>query len=142
MKEDSYLQEERESRDLSLNLDITVLDIRDQSEHFAWTDQYPEVEILTRASRFKYENLAYEKNKRYEELTNNLTFKIPSQCSPDERVSEYMKGVNIFTKKADYFNLRYSEEQSTSPILPIVFLLMMGILGLIIALRRRKQNAY
>ena len=39
MEENSYLQEERESRDLSLNLDTTVLDIRDQSENLAWTDQ-------------------------------------------------------------------------------------------------------
>lgn len=138
MEENSYLQEERESRDLSLNLDTTVLDIRDQSENFAWTDQYSEIDILTKASRFKYENMAYEKNKRYEELTNNLTFKIPSKLLPDEIVSEYMKRVDIFTQKADYFNLRYSEEKSTSPILPIVFLITMGILGLIIALRRRK----
>ena len=31
---------------LSLDLDIEVLDIRDQSEKFAWTDQYPGIEIL------------------------------------------------------------------------------------------------
>ena len=61
---------------MQLDLDTNVLKVRDQSNKAALTDQYPDINILTKESREKLENRELDKNRRYDELINNLTFTV------------------------------------------------------------------
>ena len=128
---------------MQLDLDTNVLKVRDQSNKVALTDQYPDINILTKESREKLENRELDKNRRYEELINNLTFTVNDEQLPKELVQREMKELNIFTSKADYYNLTYKDEKTISPIFSIIFLIFMGSIGLLFALNhgKRKQHA-
>ena len=128
---------------MQLDLDTDVLKVRDQSNKEALTDQYPGINILTKESREKLENLEIDKNRRYDELINNLTFSVNNEQLPKELVRLKMSELNIFTSKADYYNLTYKDEKTISPIFSIIFLIFMGSIGLLFALNhgKRKQHA-
>ena len=125
---------------MQLDLDTNVLKVRDQSNKAALTDQYPDINILTKESREKLENRELDKNRRYDELINNLTFTVNDEQLPKELVQREMRELNIFTSKADYYNLTYKDEKTISPI----FLIFMGSIGLLFALNhgKRKQHAH
>ena len=129
---------------MQLDLDTNVLKVRDQSNKAALTDQYPDINILTKESREKLENRELDKNRRYDELINNLTFTVNDEQLPKELVQREMRELNIFTSKADYYNLTYKDEKTISPIFSIIFLLFMGSIGLLFALNhgKRKQHAH
>lgn len=128
---------------MQLDLDTNVLKVRDQSNKVALTDQYPDINILTKESREKLENREFDKNRRYDELINNLTLTVNDEQLPKELVQREMKELNIFTSKADYYNLTYKDEKTISPIFSIIFLIFMGSIGLLFALNhgKRKQHA-
>lgn len=128
---------------MQLDLDTNVLKVRDQSNKAALTDQYPDINILTKESREKLENRELDKNRRYDELINNLTFTVNDEQLPKELVQREMRELNIFTSKADYYNLTYKDEKTISPIFSIIFLIFMGSIGLLFALNhgKRKQHA-
>lgn len=128
---------------MQLDLDTNVLKVRDQSNKVALTDQYPDINILTKESREKLENREIDKNRRYDELINNLTFTVNDEQLPKELVQREMRELNIFTSKADYYNLTYKDEKTISPIFSIIFLIFMGSIGLLFALNhgKRKQHA-
>lgn len=128
---------------MQLDLDTNVLKVRDQSNKVALTDQYPDINILTKESREKLENRELDKNRRYDELINNLTLTVNDEQLPKELVQREMKELNIFTSKADYYNLTYKDEKTISPIFSIIFLIFMGSIGLLFALNhgKRKQHA-
>ena len=128
---------------MQLDLDTNVLKVRDQSNKAALTDQYPDINILTKESREKLENREIDKNRRYDELINNLTFTVNDEQLPKELVQREMRELNIFTSKADYYNLTYKDEKTISPIFSIIFLIFMGSIGLLFALNhgKRKQHA-
>ena len=125
-------------------MDTNVLKVRDQSNKAALTDQYPDINILTKESREKLENRELDKNRRYDELINNLTFTVNDEQLPKELVQREMRELNIFTSKADYYNLTYKDEKTISPIFSIIFLIFMGSIGLLFALNhgKRKQHAH
>nr|WP_298055702.1 hypothetical protein [uncultured Lachnoanaerobaculum sp.] len=129
---------------MQLDLDTNVLKVRDQSNKVALTDQYPDINILTKESREKLENRELDKNRRYDELINNLTFTVNDEQLPKELVQREMRELNIFTSKADYYNLTYKDEKTISPIFSIIFLIFMGSIGLLFALNhgKRKQHAH
>ena len=129
---------------MQLDLDTDVLKVRDQSNKAALTDQYPDINILTKESREKLENREIDKNRRYDELINNLTFTVNDEQLPKELVQREMRELNIFTSKADYYNLTYKDEKTISPIFSIIFLIFMGSIGLLFALNhgKRKQHAH
>ncbi len=129
---------------MQLDLDTNVLKVRDQSNKAALTDQYPDINILTKESREKLENRELDKNRRYDELINNLTFTVNDEQLPKELVQREMRELNIFTSKADYYNLTYKDEKTISPIFSIIFLIFMGSIGLLFALNhgKRKQRAH
>ncbi|WP_274970043.1 hypothetical protein [Lachnoanaerobaculum orale] len=129
---------------MQLDLDTNVLKVRDQSNKAALTDQYPDINILTKESREKLENRELDKNRRYDELINNLTFTVNDEQLPKELVQREMRELNIFTSKADYYNLTYKDEKTISPIFSIIFLIFMGSIGLLFALNhgKRKQHAH
>ena len=129
---------------MQLDLDTNVLKVRDQSNKAAITDQYPDINILTKESREKLENRELDKNRRYDELINNLTFTVNDEQLPKELVQREMRELNIFTSKADYYNLTYKDEKTISPIFSIIFLIFMGSIGLLFALNhgKRKQHAH
>ena len=129
---------------MQLDLDTNVLKVRDQSNKAALTDQYPDINILTKESREKLENRELDKNRRYDELINNLTFTVNDEQLPKELVQREMRELNIFTSKADYYNLTYKDEKNISPIFSIIFLIFMGSIGLLFALNhgKRKQHAH
>ena len=129
---------------MQLDLDADVLKVRDQSNKEALTDQYPGINILTKESREKLENREIDKNRRYDELINNLTFTVNDEQLPKELVQREMRELNIFTSKADYYNLTYKDEKTISPIFSIIFLISMGSIGLLFALNhgKRKQHAH
>ena len=129
---------------MQLDLDTNVLKVRDQSNKAALTDQYPDINILTKESREKLENRELDKNRRYDELINNLTFSVNNEQLPKELVRLKMSELNIFTSKADYYNLTYKDEKTISPIFSIIFLIFMGSIGLLFALNhgKRKQHAH
>ena len=129
---------------MQLDLDTNVLKVRDQSNKAALTDQYPDINILTKESREKLENREIDKNRRYDELINNLTFSVNNEQLPKELVQREMRELNIFTSKADYYNLTYKDEKTISPIFSIIFLIFMGSIGLLFALNhgKRKQHAH
>ena len=129
---------------MQLDLDTDVLKVRDQSNKEALTDQYPGINILTKESREKLEKLEIDKNRRYDELINNLTFTVNDEQLPKELVQREMRELNIFTSKADYYNLTYKDEKTISPIFSIIFLIFMGSIGLLFALNhgKRKQHAH
>lgn len=129
---------------MQLDLDTNVLKVRDQSNKVALTDQYPDINILTKESREKLENRELDKNRRYDELINNLTLTVNDEQLPKELVQREMKELNIFTSKADYYNLTYKDEKTISPIFSIIFLIFMGSIGLLFALNhgKRKQHAH
>jgi len=129
---------------MQLDLDTNVLKVRDQSNKAALTDQYPGINILTKESREKLENLEIDKNRRYDELINNLTFSVNNEQLPKELVRLKMSELNIFTSKADYYNLTYKDEKTISPVFSIIFLIFMGSIGLLFALNhgKRKQHAH
>lgn len=129
---------------MQLDLDTNVLKVRDQSNKAALTDQYPDINILTKESREKLENRELDKNRRYDELINNLTFTVNDEQLPKEFVQREMRELNIFTSKADYYNLTYKDEKTISPIFSIIFLIFMGSIGLLFALNhgKRKQHAH
>ena len=129
---------------MQLDLDTNVLKVRDQSNKVALTDQYPDINILTKESREKLENRELDKNRRYDELINNLTFSVNNEQLPKELVRLKMSELNIFTSKADYYNLTYKDEKTISPVFSIIFLIFMGSVGLLFALNRgkRKQHAH
>ena len=129
---------------MQLDLDTDVLKVRDQSNKAALTDQYPDINILTKESREKLENRELDKNRRYDELINNLTFTVNDEQLPKELVQREMRELNIFTSKADYYNLTYKDEKTISPIFSIIFLIFMGSIGLLFALNhgKRKQHAH
>jgi hypothetical protein len=127
---------------MQLDLDTNVLKVRDQSNKAALTDQYPGINILTKESREKLENLEIDKNRRYDELINNLTFSVNDEQLPKELVRLKMSELNIFTSKADYYNLTYKNEKTISPIFSIIFLIFMGSVGLLFALNRGKRRKY
>ena len=108
---------------MQLDLDTNVLKVRDQSNKAALTDQYPDINILTKESREKLENRELDKNRRYDELINNLTFTVNDEQLPKELVQREMRELNIFTSKADYYNLTYKDEKTISPIFSIIFLI-------------------
>ena len=99
---------------MQLDLDTNVLKVRDQSNKVALTDQYPDINILTKESREKLENREIDKNRRYDELINNLTFTVNDEQLPKELVQREMRELNIFTSKADYYNLTYKDEKTIS----------------------------
>ena len=129
---------------MQLDLDTNVLKVRDQSNKAALTDQSPDINILTKESREKLENRELDKNRRYDELINNLTFTVNDEQLPKELVQREMRELNIFTSKADYYNLTYKDEKTISPIFSIIFLIFMGSIGLLFALNhgKRKQHAH
>ena len=129
---------------MQLDLDADVLKVRDQSNKEALTDQYPGINILTKESREKLENRELDKNRRYDELINNLTLTVNDEQLPKELVQREMRELNIFTSKADYYNLTYKDEKTISPIFSIIFLIFMGSIGLLFALNhgKRKQHAH
>ena len=127
---------------MQLDLDTNVLKVRDQSNKVALTDQYPDINILTKESREKLENREIDKNRRYDELINNLTFTVNDEQLPKELVQREMRELNIFTSKADYYNLTYKDEKSISPIFSIIFLIFMGSIGLLFALNHGKRKQY
>ena len=127
---------------MQLDLDTDVLKVRDQSNKAALTDQYPGINILTKESREKLENLEIDKNRRYDELINNLTFTVNDEQLPKELVQREMSELNIFTSKADYYNLTYKNEKTISPVFSIIFLIFMGSVGLLFALNRGKRRKY
>ena len=129
---------------MQLDLDTNVLKVRDQSNKVALTDQYPDINILTKESREKLENRELDKNRRYDELINNLTFTVNDEQLTKELVQREMRELNIFTSKADYYNLTYKDEKTISPIFSIIFLIFMGSIGLLFALNhgKRKQHAH
>ena len=129
---------------MQLDLDTNVLKVRDQSNKAALTDQYPDINILTKESREKLENREIDKNRRYDELINNLTFSVNNEQLPKELVRLKMSELNIFTSKADYYNLTYKNEKTISPVFSIIFLIFMGSIGLLFALNhgKRKQHAH
>ena len=129
---------------MQLDLDTNVLKVRDQSNKVALTDQYPDINILTKESREKLENREIDKNRRYDELINNLTFTVNDEQLPKELVQREMRELNIFTSKAYYYNLTYKDEKTISPIFSIIFLIFMGSIGLLFALNhgKRKQHAH
>ena len=129
---------------MQLDLDTNVLKVRDQSNKAALTDQYPDINILTKESREKLENREIDKNRRYDELINNLTVTVNDEQLPKELVQREMRELNIFTSKADYYNLTYKDEKTISPIFSIIFLIFMGSIGLLFALNhgKRKQHAH
>ena len=129
---------------MQLDLDTNVLKVRDQSNKVSLTDQYPDINILTKESREKLENREIDKNRRYDELINNLTFTVNDEQLPKELVQREMRELNIFTSKADYYNLTYKDEKTISPIFSIIFLIFMGSIGLLFALNhgKRKQHAH
>ena len=127
---------------MQLDLDTDVLKVRDQSNKAALTDQYPGINILTKESREKLENLEIDKNRRYDELINNLTFSVNNEQLPKELVRLKMSELNIFTSKADYYNLTYKDEKTISPVFSIIFLIFMGSVGLLFALNRGKRRKY
>ena len=129
---------------MQLDLDTNVLKVRDQSNKAAITDQYPDINILTKESREKLENRELDKNRRYDELINNLTLTVNDEQLPKELVQREMRELNIFTSKADYYNLTYKDEKTISPIFSIIFLIFMGSIGLLFALNhgKRKQHAH
>ncbi len=127
---------------MQLDLDTDVLKVRDQSNKAALTDQYPGINILTKESREKLENLEIDKNRRYDELINNLTFTVHDEQLPKELVQREMSELNIFTSKADYYNLTYKNEKTISPVFSIIFLIFMGSVGLLFALNRGKRRKY
>lgn len=127
---------------MQLDLDTNVLKVRDQSNKEALTDQYPGINILTKESREKLENLEIDKNRRYDELINNLTFSVNNEQLPKELVRLKMSELNIFTSKADYYNLTYKSEKTISPVFSIIFLIFMGSVGLLFALNRGKRRKY
>lgn len=129
---------------MQLDLDTNVLKVRDQSNKAALTDQYPDINILTKESREKLENRELDKNRRYDELINNLTFTVNDEQLPKKLVQREMRELNIFTSKADYYNLTYKDEKTISPIFSIIFLIFMGSIGLLFALNhgKRKQHAH
>ena len=127
---------------MQLDLDTNVLKVRDQSNKAALTDQYPDINILTKESREKLENRELDKNRRYDELINNLTFTVNDEQLPKELVQREMRELNIFTSKADYYNLTYKNEKTISPVFSIIFLIFMGSVGLLFALNRGKRRKY
>lgn len=127
---------------MQLDLDTNVLKVRDQSNKAALTDQYPDINILTKESREKLENRELDKNRRYDELINNLTFSVNNEQLPKELVRLKMSELNIFTSKADYYNLTYKDEKTISPVFSIIFLIFMGSVGLLFALNRGKRRKY
>jgi hypothetical protein len=127
---------------MQLDLDTNVLKVRDQSNKAALTDQYPGINILTKESREKLENRELDKNRRYDELINNLTFSVNNEQLPKELVRLKMSELNIFTSKADYYNLTYKNEKTISPVFSIIFLIFMGSVGLLFALNRGKRRKY
>lgn len=127
---------------MQLDLDTNVLKVRDQSNKEALTDQYPDINILTKESREKLENQELDKNRRYDELINNLTFTVNDEQLPKELVQREMRELNIFTSKADYYNLTYKDEKTISPIFSIIFLIFMGSIGLLFALNHGKRKQY
>ena len=127
---------------MQLDLDTNVLKVRDQSNKVALTDQYPDINILTKESREKLENRELDKNRRYDELINNLTFSVNNEQLPKELVQREMRELNIFTSKADYYNLTYKDEKTISPIFSIIFLIFMGSIGLLFALNHGKRKQY
>ena len=127
---------------MQLDLDTNVLKVRDQSNKAALTDQYPDINILTKESREKLENRELDKNRRYDELINNLTFTVNDEQLPKELVQREMRELNIFTSKADYYNLTYKDEKTISPIFSIIFLIFMGSIGLLFALNHGKRRKY
>ncbi|EHO52088.1 hypothetical protein HMPREF9099_01545 [Lachnospiraceae bacterium oral taxon 082 str. F0431] len=127
---------------MQLDLDTNVLKVRDQSNKVALTDQYPDINILTKESREKLENREIDKNRRYDELINNLTFTVNDEQLPKELVQREMRELNIFTSKADYYNLTYKDEKTISPIFSIIFLIFMGSIGLLFALNHGKRKQY
>ena len=127
---------------MQLDLDTNVLKVRDQSNKAALTDQYPGINILTKEIREKLENLEIDKNRRYDELINNLTFSVNNEQLPKELVRLKMSELNIFTSKADYYNLTYKDEKTISPVFSIIFLIFMGSVGLLFALNRGKRRKY
>ena len=127
---------------MQLDLDTNVLKVRDQSNKEALTDQYPDINILTKESREKLENREIDKNRRYDELINNLTFTVNDEQLPKELVQREMRELNIFTSKADYYNLTYKDEKTISPIFSIIFLIFMGSIGLLFALNHGKRKQY
>lgn len=127
---------------MQLDLDTNVLKVRDQSNKVAITDQYPDINILTKESREKLENREIDKNRRYDELINNLTFTVNDEQLPKELVQREMRELNIFTSKADYYNLTYKDEKTISPIFSIIFLIFMGSIGLLFALNHGKRKQY
>ena len=127
---------------MQLDLDTNVLKVRDQSNKAALTDQYPDINILTKESREKLENRELDKNRRYDELINNLTFSVNNEQLPKELVRLKMSELNIFTSKADYYNLTYKNEKTISPLFSIIFLIFMGSVGLLFALNRGKRRKY
>ena len=127
---------------MQLDLDTNVLKVRDQSNKAALTDQYPDINILTKESREKLENRELDKNRRYDALINNLTFSVNNEQLPKELVRLKMSELNIFTSKADYYNLTYKNEKTISPVFSIIFLIFMGSVGLLFALNRGKRRKY
>ena len=127
---------------MQLDLDTNVLKVRDQSNKAALIDQYPDINILTKESREKLENREIDKNRRYDELINNLTFTVNDEQLPKELVQREMRELNIFTSKADYYNLTYKDEKTISPIFSIIFLIFMGSIGLLFALNHGKRKQY
>ena len=127
---------------MQLDLDTNVLKVRDQSNKVALTDQYPDINILTKESRDKLENREIDKNRIYDELINNLTFTVNDEQLPKELVQREMRELNIFTSKADYYNLTYKDEKTISPIFSIIFLIFMGSIGLLFALNHGKRKQY
>lgn len=129
---------------MQLDLDITSLKVRDQSATSAWTDQYPDINILTNISKVKYENLEYQKNERYIEMANNLKLCNIKYYIPEDEIKNIMKETNIFTSNSTFYRLNHSNMKKDNLILPVLFLLFMGLVGVIISLMiiRRGKNVY
>ena len=62
--------------------------------------------------------------------------------SPDELVRLKMSELNIFTSKTNYYNLTYTDEKTMSPVTAVLFLVFMGVLGLIFAIKTGKRKKY
>ena len=71
-----------------------------------------------------------------------MTFTVSDEKSPDELVRLKMSELNIFTSKTNYYNLTYTDEKTMSPVTAVLFLVFMGVLGLIFAIKTGKRKEY
>ncbi len=133
---------EQITENITLKIDTEALQEKQYEASAAYTDEYEEIDILTKESLLLRDAVLKKKSENRSQLMREILTTPKEERSPHEHVLQCMEKTPIFTSRIKYGSLS-GQNQNPSPTLSvwILFLIFMGLIGFLLALYSQKRKA-